>query len=78
MEDAELIARCEAMAASKGGDFIRARRRPTGGYDVRIIVPEGADPDLASIENDCVFWGGGNTPDDAMRDLLRFCAASGG
>lgn len=69
MTDAELIARCEAMAATKGGDFIPARRA-RGEYEVRIIVPKGADHDRASIEHDQAFFGYGHTPDDSMRDLL--------
>ncbi len=71
MEDPELIAQCEALATTKGGDFVRARRRAGGGYQVRIVTPPGADPGPASIDQDQVYIGDGNTPDDAMRDLLH-------
>ena len=68
MADAELTARCEALAVAKGGELIGPRRTAEG-YDVVIIIPLGSDASTA--EPDWVFAGHGNTADDAMRDLLH-------
>jgi hypothetical protein len=66
MTDPDLMRCCEQLAATKGGELGAIRRVPEGGYDVVITCPPGA----AEGTEDRLFWGGGNTPEDALRCLL--------
>jgi hypothetical protein len=67
MTGPELMKSCEQLAATKGGELGPIRRVPEGGYDVVITCPTGATEDTA----DHLLWGGGNTPEDALRCLLK-------